>query len=36
MLPHRFRLVPADPDTLVFWGTTVMGSLYLLVLPFLG
>jgi hypothetical protein len=36
MLPRRFGLLPADPDTFVFWGTTLLTGLYLLVSPFLS
>ncbi len=36
MNPCRFRLLPADPDPFVFWGTALLGGLYLLVSPFLS
>ena len=36
MFSSPFRFLPADPDAFVFWGTAVLGSLYILVSPFLS
>jgi hypothetical protein len=36
MLPKKLRSLCADRDALVFWGTTVLATLYLVTVPWLG